>query len=693
MAAVAQPTPASLQTVTQPTSGPAVFDSAGNVYYLSGPVTAGAAQTQPGGGTCYPAGVFLEFISAPCSDASAVKVDSKGNIVFGTLLGGPTADTGTALAVDASGSVFLTGSTGGRFPTTPGAAIANSTTSRVFAARLSADGTKFLYSTYLPDTAATSSAIALDANDNAYIVGKTSTGHAYVTKLSADGSVVFYNVVLAGSRVEAATAIAIDSAGNAMVAGETTSSDFPVTANALQGHLAGTGNIFLARIDPTGKVLSATYLGGSGTDIPTATTLDGAGNLYLAGSTTSLDFPTTAGTMQSTPIVPAWNNLSPAGFVARIAPDGSALQWSSYVMSSDIGTQIGVGQLAVTAAGDVVIGGVTGPGFPVTASAPQICFGGTANRTNGFVAHLDSSGTLLDATYLGPLHGTDVDAVEGLLPTGENSVSVAWHDGGNDVVSNVRFGRGGWTAPACLSTSVLKAATQSGGYGIAAGELVTLTGFGLGPDVGIAYQPDTSGQYPFELAGVQVFFDHVAVPIFYAQSRQLNVAAPQGLKTNSTTTVEVTYQGQTFGPVSTPVVFSSPGVFRMNIGQSSEAVAMNQDWTYNSASNPAARGSYVTLFTTGYGDTVPVCPWGGLNNPLPVLLSPGITPLIFDGSIIHPSYFGSAPKHTCGIVQVNFQVPMSASPGNYYFVPWVRYSDATTNILYQPPVGATIVVK
>lgn len=501
----AQPTPASLQTSSLQTGGPAVFDSAGNSYYLSGPVTAGAAQTQPGGGVCNLAAGFLGPIPEPCSDAYAAKVDPKGNVVFGTLLGGPTADTGSALAVNAVGNVFLTGSTNGQFPTTLEAAIANSSTSKVFAARLSAGGSKFLYSTYLPDIAATSSAITVDAGDNAYIAGKTSTGHAYIVKLSADGSTVIYNVVLAGTGVDAATAIAVDAAGNAIVAGETTSSDFPVTANALQPHLAGTENIFLARIDPTGKVMTATYLGGSGADTPSAVALDGAGNIYLAGSTSSLDFPTTAGTMQSTPIVPAWNNSSPAGFAARIAPDGSALQWSTYVMSSDIGTQIGVAHLAVSAAGDVFVGGITGPGFPVTPSAPQICFGGMANRANGLVAHLDAKGELVDATYLGPLHATDVDAVQGLMPTGESSVMVAWHDAGNNVLSTVQFGRGGWTAAACLSTSVLNAATSSGAFGITAGELVTLTGFGIGPDAGVAYPLDENGQFPFELGACRCF--------------------------------------------------------------------------------------------------------------------------------------------------------------------------------------------
>jgi hypothetical protein len=71
-----------------------------------------------------------------------MKVDPSGNQIWGTLLGGPTADNATALAIDTNGNVVLTGSTGGQFPTTPGAAIESSTSATVFAAKVTADGSK-----------------------------------------------------------------------------------------------------------------------------------------------------------------------------------------------------------------------------------------------------------------------------------------------------------------------------------------------------------------------------------------------------------------------------------------------------------------------------------------------------------------------------------------------------------------------
>ena len=717
--AIAQPVPASIRTIVQPSSARPFFDAFGNAYYLGGPPTAlatpGAAQTQSGGGTCNIPGFHGIPIPATCPDASVMKVDPSGNQIWGTLLGGPTADSGTALVVDANGNVVLTGSTDGQFPTTPGAAIESSTSAKVFAAKITADGSKFLYSTYLPESLAKSSSVAVDAAGNAYISGQTSSGHASIVKLSADGTTVQYNVTLAGSGANAVTAIAVDSAGNAFVTGQTNSPDFPVIAGAFQQHIKGSQNGFLVKLSPSGSVLAGTYFGGSGSDNPSFIAIDGAGNIDVAGFTSSLDFPTTPGTMQPAAIVPPWNNASPAGFVAQFAPDGSSLNWASYVVSSDLAPagafpDTGVSALAVDPGGDIYLGGLTGPGFPVTSTAPVICFQGSTNRTNGFLAHLSSAGALIDATYLGnstgvvssPEAGGDVGFVGGLLPLPGGAVLIGWRDSPLGIVSKVQFGSGGWTAPPCLSTDVLSSATLSGSGGIAPGELVTLTGFGIGPDRGVAYQPDAKGNVPTQLGGVQVLFDGVPAPILYAQSRQINVVAPVSPAGNGTRQITITYNNQQLGPAVAKAVFGNPGIFRLQIWQSAQAVARNQDGTLNGPANPAARGSFVTVWATGYGQTDPACPSGGLNLPYPyaVPLSPGINALIYkvgpNGAPSLPTaiqYAGSAPDLVCGVVQISFQVPMDAAPGAFSFLPAIHIQSPNGESGYFPQVGATIAVK
>jgi uncharacterized protein (TIGR03437 family) len=706
--AVAQLVPGSISTVPQHNvSGHAVLDASGNTYYLSGAPTAGAAQTiqPPAGGMCLGFAGLHGPSPVPCPYAMVSKVDPSGTEIWGAELGGPAASSltgarSTALAVVTNGNVAFTGSTGGQFPTTPGAAIQSSTSATAFAAMVSADGTRFLYSTYLPESVATSSSIAVDTAGNAYIAGQTSSGHASIVKLSADGSTIVYNATLAGSGADVATAITVDPEGHAYVTGQTTSPDFPVTAGAFQQHLNGTSNGFLATLDPSGNVLTSTYFGGSGLDKPSSIAVDVAGNIDLAGSTSSLDLPTTPGTMQPSTIVPPWNNSSPAGFVAQFAPDGISLRWASYVMSNDLQPgllfDVGVSALGVGPNGDVYLGGVTGTGFPVTPSAPVICFQGSTNRTNGFLAHLNSKGALLDATHLGNSAGGDVGAVGGLLPLPSGAVLIAW--GG--VVSKIQFGSGGWTAPACLSNDVVNSATLSGTGGIAPGELVTLTGFGIGPDTGVVYQTDAQGNIPTQLAGVQVLFDGAPAPILYAQSQQINAIAPAGLTVNGTTQVMVTYNNQQFGPVVANAIFGSPGIFRLQFGQSAQAAAINQDGTLNGPTNPAPRGSVVSVWGTGYGQTNPPCLTGGLNIPDAEPLSPGISALILSvgpgggpGLPAPVQYGGSAPTLPCGMVQVNFQVPVNVAPGTYSFLPWIQFEDATTVTQYQPQIGATIAVK
>jgi uncharacterized protein (TIGR03437 family) len=629
-----------------------VIDVTGNVYFAgrTGPVTAGAPQTRGGGGTCFINVFPVGSIPEPCSDAYVGKVDPEGNVLFGTLLGGPTADQATALAVDAAGNLFIAGVTGGSFPTTAGAAMPASTTAKVFAAKLSADGSRFLYSTYLPDTAATASAIAIDAQGVAYIAGTTTAAHAYVAKLSPNGSTILYYGTLPGSKSEAAKALLVDIAGNVVVAGYTTSPDFPVSPGVVQSRLAGTTNLFIARLDSTGKVARATYLGGSGADIPTVLQADSAGNIYVGGSTSSLDFPTTPGVFQSVPIVPGWNEGAPFGFVAKISTDFLSLAYSTYVMTSDRQFP-GVGVLAVTPSGDAYLAG-TGAGFPVTESAPQTCFQGPLSA---FVAHLDPHGALLEATYVG--RNTDFPVALSLAADG--TILLAWSSFSppNSVLSRIRFGGARWRAPACLSESVLNSATLYGDdQGVAPGELITLTGFGIGPDACVAYQPDEQGMAPRQLAGERVLFDGEPAPVLYAQSRQVNAQAPFELSGKTLTNISLVYNQVTVGSMTVRANQGRPGIFRLQAGVSSQAVALNQDGTLNGVSNPAARGSIVAVWGTGFPPIDAPCSTGGLNPSGPVNLAAGWRVAFGIEAVV---YAGSAPGLLCGIVQINLVVPAS----------------------------------
>jgi hypothetical protein len=119
----AQPAAGSIATRAVLFLGPAILDAAGNLYtagssvpgqYAGTPyaVTPGAAQTQPGGGTCNGGGINGGVLPGqPCTDAYIVKLDSAGNTVFATYFGGPTADYAATLAIDSAGEIYVAGTT------------------------------------------------------------------------------------------------------------------------------------------------------------------------------------------------------------------------------------------------------------------------------------------------------------------------------------------------------------------------------------------------------------------------------------------------------------------------------------------------------------------------------------------------------------------------------------------------------
>jgi uncharacterized protein (TIGR03437 family) len=711
----AQPTPGSITTHRLLLTGQSVIDQAGNVYATTSytPVdlsnygwapTPGAAQTTSGGGQCY-TGTFLFMIPnySSCSDAFIAKVDSTGKTVYATLLGGPTPDTGVALAADASGNVYVTGTTGGSFPTTANAAIPTSSSSHAFVAKLSADGSRFIYSTYLPDTMATVLGIGLDPQGDAYVVGATPSHGACVIKINTDGSSFPYSTVLAGASQlsgASATAIVVDAAGNAVVTGYTSFSDFPVSAYAFQSQLGGAQNAFVTKLDPNGNIVFSTFLGGSGSDEGYVVQTDSDGDIYVAGETTSSDFPTTQGSFQPTPLVPAWST-SLGGFIAKLSPDGSVLVYSSYVVSYGA-----ILNLAVGVSGDAYLTGITQAGFPITASAPQPCLQGNKSL---FAAHLDSQGSLLDATYLGDQNPQRTLGLNVALDGSLSLVAAFLVETGSDFtyvnLSRIRFNEPGWIPKACMSSNVLNSTTLIGSSRVAPGEFITLTGFGIGPENGISYQRDAQGQAPLLLGGVQVFFDGKPAPVVYVQSRQVNAQVPFEISGKSYINISLQYDRTTFGPVTDNVTFADPGLLRLQPNVSALAYAVNQDQTINGPLNPAPAGSVIALWGTGFGSTDPACKTGGLNAPGPNNLAPGLSVDVLSGTQVfsnttsgNVTYAGGAPTLPCGVFQINMPVPSTnAPPGALTLTPWIvlaepdGFGDPISAVF--APIGAIIYVK
>jgi hypothetical protein len=247
-------------------------------------------------------------------DAFVTKIAPSGSqLLYSTYLGGTGADHGAAIAVDSSGSVYVTGSTySANFPVANALQHSIAGGSDAFLTRLSPNGNTLLFSTYLGGSGGSVSypeagqGVALDTTGDAYIVGVTSSANfpivnavqpqllgeldAFVAKVNSSGALL-YSTYLGGSGVDLGNAVAVDSSGAAYVAGYTYSTDFPVVGG-LQTSLGGDCDAFLAKLGPGGtSLLYATYLGGSGADTASGVALDAEGNVYLAGWTLSSNFP------------------------------------------------------------------------------------------------------------------------------------------------------------------------------------------------------------------------------------------------------------------------------------------------------------------------------------------------------------------------------------------------------------------
>jgi len=323
---------------TGDTAGNAIaLDSKGDIFVGGSTdatdfATSTAAQTAAGGSGD-------GFVASLSADGSTLR--------FVSYLGGSGTDEVRGLAIAHDGAAVVTGTTSSSdFPTRnalqPQCRTAgNNSCDQAFAAKLSSDGTKFEYSTYVGGSGHNSgNAIAVDVDGYVYVAGTTDStdfpglrsaqpvsgsNDAFVVKIAPDGSALAFATLLGGKGSDRANAIALDSSGNVHVAGSTQSLDFP-THNPLQSSCAkkndGSCSVdgFVAVLDAEGKQLHfSTYLGGRNSDLVRAVSVDRQGSAYVAGWTSSPDFPTSEKSAQA-----GSGQKSAGSFVAKITGMGPA---------------------------------------------------------------------------------------------------------------------------------------------------------------------------------------------------------------------------------------------------------------------------------------------------------------------------------------------------------------------------------
>jgi uncharacterized protein (TIGR03437 family) len=177
---------------------------------------------------------------------------------------------------------------------------------------------------------------------------------------------------------------------------------------------------------------------------------------------------------------------------------------------------------------------------------------------------------------------------------------------------------------------------------VAPGEIVTLFGAAIGPGV--------------------VSFDGVPAPILYAGPSQINLVVPYEVQNKLNTQVQVTQGGQMVAQLQVPIVDASPAIFAADGSGAGPGATLNQDYTLNAPSTPAAKGSVVMIFATGAGQTDPPGVDGQIaGGTLPKLLLP-VTVKI-GGVAAQVLYAGAAPGLIAGMLQVNCVIPAGAASG------------------------------
>jgi uncharacterized protein (TIGR03437 family) len=454
------------------------------------------------------------------------------------------------------------------------------------------------------------------------------------------------------------------------------------TPNRLYYAASPGADAFAAKIDPTGtKLLYSTYLGGISNDYGNAIAVDAGGNAYIAGSTASDNFPATRGSFQ-----PAWAGGGPFrdprlpsyfgttdysrgsnAFVAKLDSSGSHLAYASYLGGGDNDTALGV---TVDRNGRAVVAGYAKCAqFPAVNDGfvPPSQFSPFAT----FLSQVAADGSRLDySTCFGGRGGVVASGVA--LDSHGNAFLTGLGGSGMAFTPNA-----GKTGSALLAQLQLPASPStvisSGGVvdivsystsRISPGSIVSVFGTALTSQTTRAERVPL----PVSLSGSSVTIDGIAAPLFYASEGQINLQVPWEIKTGVSQVVVNTVSGSS-APALISVQASAPAILMDPVTE--RAIAVNQDGTLNSETNPAPAKSLFTLYLIGQGpvSNSPATGVAATASPASIVSSSASIDIGPASSLLLPYstdiiYLGLTPE-TVGLAQANIRLP-DLPPGEYH---------------------------
>jgi uncharacterized protein (TIGR03437 family) len=413
-------------------------------------------------------------------------------------------------------------------------------------------------------------------------------------------------------------------------------------AQAVQ--LSGSGGAVAFTASTNASWLSVTPTSGS---TPATLSVSVAGNL-AAG--------TYSGTMSVTPAGGTAVSIPVSVTVAAAASTLSASP-SSLALSYRLGGSIPAAQpLQLTAPG-----------------GPAVAFTATASSTGSWLSVTPNSGST-PATL-------EVSIAPAGLSAGTYNGTVTVNGGALTITVTLTVA----AAPLPTITGVVNAASFATGA-VSPGELISIVGTALGPANPAYLTLDANGNVATSIGGVTVMVGGRPAPLVYAGSSQINAIVPYEVIGLLAPTVLVNYLGQSSNGFTLQTAAAVPGIFTQTASGSGPGTIMNQDYTLNGPGHPAARGSTVTLYMTGEGQTAP----GGVDGKVTVVNTSGAGPVtpaplltvtaLIGGAPAVVEFAGEAPGLVSGVLQVNVQIPANAPAGDVPIVVSVGTSSSQAGV-------------
>jgi uncharacterized protein (TIGR03437 family) len=506
------------------------------------------------------AGVLQPAFQAESYQAFVAKVEAAGAVRYATFVGGASNTSGRDIAVNEAGEVLVTGqSVGPGFPATPGAAVASD-----------------------------------DSNT------------MYVAKIDSDGA-----TLLAGLRGIGGGKVALDAVGDWYVAGEIAGGDIPITEGAFQTErlvaaCGGAGLLgipciygFVAKLNPSGtELIFSTWLTGRHGSQVAGLHVDEEGNVLIAGTTNSTDFPTTSGALLNRHIANAARPPQPisphpaiyppqaSGYVAKLNRTGTDLLFSTYFSGTQTDT---ITAMWVDSNSIYLAGQARSPDLPGL-DAPAQCV------PSGYVSRIAADGGSVIRTEL-------IDRAEsGMLAfLGEQGPYAA----SGDSIVRVDF-YGERDRVACV--------TDAGNLrridAVTPGQLLSLFGYDLAPEE-LVGAPSPDGFLPTTLGGFSAAFNGTPAPLLYVSEGQVNLQTPYEIAGGDGVEMSVGGESRRYRVAARQPAallrwdpeLSCDSVVPQVVGGVSYPFALNEDGTINTCATPAAPGSLVTVFLHGLGVT------------------------------------------------------------------------------------------